>query len=81
MTSVVARFGETVIAASATIDRLVPVAFGGLFALSGAIGPILGQNWGAGASTACAAPCATASSSPRAMSAPWLLLVGVRHRS
>ncbi|HEX8664339.1 MAG TPA: MATE family efflux transporter, partial [Beijerinckiaceae bacterium] len=48
VTGVVARFGETAIAASATIDRLVPVAFGGLFALSGAIGPILGQNWGAG---------------------------------
>ncbi len=29
------------------IDRLTPVAFGGLFALSGAIGPILAQNWGA----------------------------------
>ena len=29
------------------VDRIVPVAFGGLFALSGAIGPILGQNWGA----------------------------------
>ena len=25
----------------------MPVAFGGIFALSGAIGPILGQNWGA----------------------------------
>ena len=48
VTSVIARFGEEAIAASAIIDRLVPVAFGGLFALSGAIGPILGQNWGAG---------------------------------
>jgi putative MATE family efflux protein len=48
VTSVVARFGDQAIAASAIIDRLVPVAFGGLFALSGAIGPILGQNWGAG---------------------------------
>jgi Na+-driven multidrug efflux pump len=44
----VARLGEEAIAANAIIDRLVPVAFGGLFALSGAIGPILGQNWGAG---------------------------------
>jgi putative MATE family efflux protein len=48
VTSVIARFGAEAIAASAIIDRLVPVAFGGLFALSGAIGPILGQNWGAG---------------------------------
>ena len=35
-------------AAMAIMDRLVPVAFGVLFALSGAVGPILGQNWGAG---------------------------------
>jgi Na+-driven multidrug efflux pump len=45
---VIARFGDTAIAGNAVIDRLVPVAFGGLFALSGAVGPILGQNWGAG---------------------------------
>jgi putative MATE family efflux protein len=44
---VLARFGDDAIAAIAIIDRIVPVAFGGLFALSGAIGPILGQNWGA----------------------------------
>ena len=45
---VLARFGPEAVAANAVIDRLTPVAFGGLFALSGAIGPILGQNWGAG---------------------------------
>jgi putative MATE family efflux protein len=44
---VIARFGNDAIAGLAVIDRLVPVAFGGIFALSGAIGPILGQNWGA----------------------------------
>ena len=44
---IIARFGDQAIAASAIIDRLVPVAFGVLFALSGAIGPILAQNWGA----------------------------------
>jgi putative MATE family efflux protein len=44
---IIARFGAEVIAASAIIDRLVPVAFGVLFALSGAVGPILAQNWGA----------------------------------
>lgn len=48
VTGILARFGNEAIAASAIVDRLVPVAFGGLFALSGAIGPILGQNWGAG---------------------------------
>jgi putative MATE family efflux protein len=46
--SIIARYGDQAIAATAIIDRLVPVAFGGLFALSGAVGPILGQNWGAG---------------------------------
>jgi putative MATE family efflux protein len=45
--AILARFGNEVVAASAIIDRLVPVAFGGVFALSGAVGPILGQNWGA----------------------------------
>lgn len=46
-TSIMARFGDPAIAASAIIDRVTPVAFGGLFALAGAIGPVLGQNWGA----------------------------------
>ncbi|MCB5175353.1 MATE family efflux transporter [Microvirga lenta] len=46
-TSIMARFGDQAIAASAIIDRVTPVAFGGLFALAGAIGPVLGQNWGA----------------------------------
>lgn len=41
-------FGAETVAANVVIDRLTPVAFGGLFAMSGSIGPILGQNWGAG---------------------------------
>ncbi|TGD98210.1 MATE family efflux transporter [Methylobacterium nonmethylotrophicum] len=45
---VMAGFGTATLAGNAVVDRLVPVAFGGLFALSGAVGPILGQNWGAG---------------------------------
>jgi putative MATE family efflux protein len=44
---VLAPFGTEAIAANAILDRLVPLAFGALFALSGAIGPILGQNLGA----------------------------------
>lgn len=52
--SVVARFGDAAVAALAIMDRLVLVAFGVLFALSGAVGPILGQNWGAGRLTGCA---------------------------
>jgi len=45
--SFIARFGDEAIAGNAIVERLVPLAFGGLFALSGAVGPILGQNWGA----------------------------------
>ncbi len=45
---VFSTFGEPVVAALAIIDRLVPVAFGVLFALSGSVGPIIGQNLGAG---------------------------------
>lgn len=45
---VMARFGEAAVAAGSIIDRLVPVAFGALFAMSGVVGPIIGQNFGAG---------------------------------
>jgi putative MATE family efflux protein len=80
VTGVVARYGETVIAASATIDRLVPVAFGGLFALSGAIGPILGQNWGAGRYDRMRRTLRDGIVFTAAyVGAVWLLLVGVRH--
>ncbi len=44
---VFSRFGEAVIAAFAIMDRVTPVAFGVLFALSGSVGPIMGQNYGA----------------------------------
>jgi putative MATE family efflux protein len=44
---VMASYGVAAVAASGVIDRVVPLAFGGVFALSGAIGPVLGQNWGA----------------------------------
>jgi Na+-driven multidrug efflux pump len=47
MTAVLAPYGDEAIAANAIITRLVPVAFGFVFALSGAIGPIIGQNLGA----------------------------------
>ncbi|MGL4243077.1 MAG: MATE family efflux transporter, partial [Beijerinckiaceae bacterium] len=45
---IVSEFGPAAVAANAVIDRLTPMAFGALFALSGAVGPILAQNWGAG---------------------------------
>ena len=42
-----AEFGEAAVAGMAVIGRLVPLAFGVVFALSGAVGPIIGQNYGA----------------------------------
>lgn len=47
VTRSMAAFGEDAVAGMAIIGRLVPVAFGVIFALSGAIGPIIGQNFGA----------------------------------
>ena len=43
----IAEFGDDAVAGWAIVGRLVPVAFGVVFALSGAVGPILGQNYGA----------------------------------
>lgn len=48
LTSVIAGFGDSAVGAWAVINRLTVVAFGGLFSLSGAIGGIFGQNYGAG---------------------------------
>jgi putative MATE family efflux protein len=45
---IISVFGPSAIAANTVIDRLTPLAFGALFALSGAVGPILAQNLGAG---------------------------------
>ena len=47
VTHAVAPFGDEAVAASAIIGRVIPVAFGIIFALSGAVGPIIGQNHGA----------------------------------
>lgn len=42
----VAPFGDEAVAASAIIGRVIPVAFGMIFALAGSVGPIIGQNYG-----------------------------------
>jgi putative MATE family efflux protein len=42
-----AEFGEAAVAGMAIVGRITPVAFAVVFALSGAIGPIIGQNFGA----------------------------------
>ena len=48
VTRAMAEFGEAAVAGMAIVGRMTPVAFGVLFALSGAVGPIIGQNFGAG---------------------------------
>lgn len=48
MTREIAKYGTEAVAGMAVIGRLTPVAFSVMFALSGAIGPIIGQNAGAG---------------------------------
>ncbi|USD41926.1 MATE family efflux transporter [Vibrio sp. SCSIO 43135] len=47
VTSSIAQFGEDFVAGYAVIGRLIPVCFAVIFALSGAVGPIIGQNFGA----------------------------------
>ena len=48
VTRVMAEYGEEAVAGMAIVGRMTPVAFGVVFALSGAVGPIIGQNYGAG---------------------------------
>lgn len=47
VTYAMAPYGAGSVAALAIISRMVPVAFGVMFSLSGALGPIIGQNFGA----------------------------------
>ncbi len=47
VTAEIASFGDHAVAGWTIVARVVPVAFGVLFALSGAVGPIIGQNYGA----------------------------------
>ncbi|WP_288016147.1 MATE family efflux transporter [Blastomonas sp.] len=44
----IAEYGEASVASYAVIGRIIPLAFCLLFSLSGSIGPIIGQNYGAG---------------------------------
>ncbi|OYX43664.1 MAG: hypothetical protein B7Z02_09010 [Rhodobacterales bacterium 32-67-9] len=48
LTREIAQFGESAVAGWGVVMRLTILAFGGIFALSGAIGGIIGQNFGAG---------------------------------
>jgi len=44
----ISQFGDSAVAGAAIVGRITPVAFCAIFALSGAVGPIIGQNAGAG---------------------------------
>ncbi|MEM6415140.1 MAG: MATE family efflux transporter [Pseudomonadota bacterium] len=47
VTRAVAPFGDAAVAGFAVVSRLTPLFFCVIFALSGAVGPIVGQNFGA----------------------------------
>ena len=47
VTRAISEFGDGAVAAMAVAGRLTPLAFCVIFALSGAVGPIIGQNFGA----------------------------------
>lgn len=48
LTRYMAKFGSEAVAGMAVIGRLAPVVFSVVNALRGAVGPIIGQNYGAG---------------------------------
>lgn len=48
VTREMAKYGTDAVAGMAIINRMMPVVFSVVLALSGAIGPIMGQNFGAG---------------------------------
>ncbi len=47
VTSQMAQFGDAAVAAASVTGRITPVAFAGLFGLSGSVGPVVAQNVGA----------------------------------
>ncbi|WP_299685774.1 MATE family efflux transporter [uncultured Tateyamaria sp.] len=47
VTRSMAQYGLEAVAGMAIVGRLMPVSFAVVFALSGAVGPIIGQNYGA----------------------------------
>ena len=48
VTAAISEFGDDAVAGWAIVGRLLPLAFAAIFSLSGAVGPILSQNLGAG---------------------------------
>ncbi len=47
LTKVIAAYGDAAVAGWAVVSRIAVLSFGGIFSLSGAIGGIIGQNYGA----------------------------------
>ncbi len=47
VTVAIAPFGDGAVAGWAIIGRIIPVAYGAVYALTGVVGPVLGQNLGA----------------------------------
>ena len=47
ITRIISDYGESAVAGWAVLSRITVLAFGGIYALSGAIGGIIGQNYGA----------------------------------
>ncbi len=48
VTAAIGPYGDNAVAGWAIVGRIIPVAFAALYGLSSAVGPILGQNLGAG---------------------------------
>ena len=47
VTRVWSDFGESTVSGGAIVDRVIPLAYGVIFALSSSVGPVIGQNFGA----------------------------------
>jgi len=47
VTVAMSQFSDSAVAGWAVIGRIIPIAFGAIFSLSGSIGAIIGQNFGA----------------------------------
>lgn len=47
VTAAISAYGDSAVSGWAIIGRILPVAFGAIYALSGTVGPIIGQNYGA----------------------------------
>ena len=48
VTAAISNYGDEAVAGWAVVGRIIPVAFAIIFSLSGAVGPIISQNLGAG---------------------------------